>query len=339
MRAGGAAAVVPLVGAAWVARPAEKAEPCGQSRAGGEPCPTIPDGRPARRGIGTYGLCRIKAVSTPPRERADSRELAGLAELAEAHPELAPAVALEREILDGERRLQRRIGTPWVDVTVEQLHARLTGGHRLIDLDQLGIDWSELRLRIRQVVDVLRRHDVIEAGDVTRLHDAGRDASLPALVRQWFDAVPGVGLPGSLVDPVMADVLSLAARPFLVRAAEVLQQRVSVEAWTLGTCPMCGATPTFAILPSTGARVLVCGRCHCRWAFAARTCHRCLDTEQLRVFSAQGGIYQITACEACKRYLKAIDVKRAGRPLLVALDTVATLALDQAMAAQGFETD
>jgi formate dehydrogenase maturation protein FdhE len=282
---------------------------------------------------------RITAVSTPPRERADSRELAALADLAEAHPELAPAVALEREILDGERRLQRRIGTPWVDVSTEQLTERLARGERLIDLEQLGIDWSELRLRIRQVVDVLRRHDVLDAADAARLHDAGRNTSLPELVRQWFDAVPGASAPGAPVDPLLADVLSLAARPFLVRAAEVLHQRVAVDTWALGTCPMCGATPTFAIIPSPGARLLVCGRCHCRWAFAPRTCHRCLDTGHLRVFSAHDGLYQITACEGCKRYVKAIDVRRAGRPLLMALDTVATLALDRAAAAQGFEAE
>lgn len=278
-------------------------------------------------------------MSTPPRERADSRELAALAELADAHPELASAVALEREILDGERRLQRRIGTPWVDVTVEQLTARLTQGQRLIDLEQLGIDWSELRLRIRQVVDVLRRHDVLEATDALRLHDAGRDASLPERVRQWFDAVPGAAEPGAVVDPLLADVLSLAARPFLVRAAEVLLQRVSVDGWTHGSCPMCGATPAFAIIAAPGARQLVCGRCHCRWAFASRTCHRCLDTEQVRVFSTHDGLYQVMACDACKRYVKALDVRRAGRPLLMALDTVATLALDRAVAARGFETE
>ncbi len=278
-------------------------------------------------------------MSTPPRERADSREIAALAELAEAHPELAPAVALEREILDGERRLQRRIGTPWVDVAVEQLTARLELGQRLIDLEQLGIDWSELRLRIRQVVDVLRRHDVLEAADAGLLHDAGRSPALPELLRRWFDAVPGASTPGEPVEPLLADVLGLATRPFLVRASEVLHQRVSVEAWSRGTCPMCGAAPTFAVVPAPGARLLVCGRCHCRWNFAPRTCHRCLDSEHLRVFAAQDGLYQIAACETCRRYLKAIDVRRAGRPLLMALDTVATLALDRAITAQGFQAD
>ena len=45
----------------------------------------------------------------------------------------------------------------------------------------------------------------------------------------------------------------------------------------------------------------------------------------------------MTACGSCRRYLKAIDVKRAGRPFFLPLDTVATLPLDQAVVEQGFQ--
>ncbi len=272
----------------------------------------------------------------PPRERTEPRELAALRALAEEQPELAPAVALERELVDGERRLQRRLGTPWLDVSNEALAGRLAGGQRLIEWVQLGLDWPEFRLRLRQVVDVLRRHDILDNADAARLQDVGRDPGLPAVVERWYND----GADGSPSrDTALGDVLGLAVRPFLSRAAEVVQQRVSTEGWPHGTCPMCGARPGFAVIAAPGVRHLVCGRCHGRWAFDARTCPRCLATDRQRVFSAHGGMYQVAACGACKRYLKAIDVKRAGRPLLMSVDTVATLALDQAIAAQGFELD
>lgn len=272
----------------------------------------------------------------PPRERTEPRELAALRALAEEQPELAPAVALERELVDGERRLQRRLGTPWLDVSNEALAGRLAGGQRLIEWVQLGLDWPEFRLRLRQVVDVLRRHDILDNADAARLQDVGRDPGLPAVVERWYND----GADGSPSrDTALGDVLGLAVRPFLSRAAEVVQQRVSTEGWPHGTCPMCGARPGFAVIAAPGVRHLVCGRCHGRWAFDARTCPRCLATDRQRVFSAHGGMYQVAACSACKRYLKAIDVKRAGRPLLMSVDTVATLALDQAIAAQGFELD
>lgn len=242
-------------------------------------------------------------------------------------------MALERELVDGERRLQRRLGTPWLDVSNEALEARLASGVRLIEWHQLGIDWPEFRLRLRQVVDVLRRHDVLEAADAARLHDCARAAGLPAMVEQWYNDA------GTASDVSLNDVLGLVVRPFLARAAEVVQQRLSTDSWGRGQCPMCGARPGFAVITAPGVRQLVCGRCLGRWAFDARTCPRCGTLERLRFFAAHDGHYQVAACDACKHYLKAIDVRRAGRPLLMSVDTVATLPLDQAITAQGYEAD
>ena len=266
------------------------------------------------------------------RERVEPRDLAELTALATAQPELAPAAQLERELLDGERRLQRRLGTPWLDVGTEVLQARLAAGERLMSWDGLSIDWPECRLRWRQVVDVLRRHDVLETGDVSRLQDLARDAALPDLVRRWYEGDPDV--PAGV-----RDVVALTLRPFLARAAEVLQQRVRTDTWTRGTCPLCAGPPVFAVLPSAGGRQLVCGRCLARWMFDPRTCPHCLATEGQRAFSAMEGRYQIAACDRCRHYLKALDVRRAGRPLILAVDTVATLTLDQAITAQGYTAD
>ncbi len=282
---------------------------------------------------------RISAVASPPRpQRAAPREIAALADLAAQHPELAPAVSLERELLDGERRLQRRIGTPWIEATADALSARLARGECLVELDHLGLDWTEVRLRVRQVIDVLRRHDVLDPDDARRLQAIDRGVELPAAVGRWFESAPGRP-PGDTqaVDPVLGDVLALSVRPFLTRAADVLLQRVSVEQWAKATCPMCGGRPVFAVLGSAGDRRLVCGRCHGRWPFEPRRCHHCLSADHIRVFSAHDGVYQVTACESCRRYLKGLDVKRAGRPLFLPLDTVATLALDQAVVEQGYQ--
>jgi hypothetical protein len=284
-------------------------------------------------------LCRISAVASPPRpQRAASREIAALADLAELHPELAPAVALERELLDGERRLQRRIGTPWIEAAPEALAAKLARGEPLVELAHLGLDWPELRLRVRQVFDVLRRHDVLEPADARRLQALDRGADLPDVVGRWFESAPGrPPREGDGVDPVLGDVLALALRPFLTRAADVLLQRVSVEDWPHPTCPMCGGRPVFAVLGSSGDRRLVCGRCQGRWPFEPRRCHHCLGRDDIRVLSAHDGIYQVTACGSCKRYLKALDVKRAARPFFLPLDTVTTLPLDQAVVEQGYQ--
>lgn len=273
-------------------------------------------------------------MNVPRTDRAEPPELAALTRLESTHPELAPAIALERELLDGERRLQRRLGTPWLDLAADVLTARIASGERLIDFELLGLEWPEVRLRVRQVVDILRRHDVVEGREADRLHTAGRAGDFPDVVRTWFDAVPGATQTGA--QSTLHDVVALSVRPFLTRAADVLRQRVSLDGWPRSTCPMCGASPTFAVAGTGDTRQLVCGRCRCRWAFERSRCHHCAASDRIRILAAMDGVYQVTACDGCRRYLKALDVARAGRPFMASVDTVATLALDRAICEQGF---
>jgi len=44
----------------------------------------------------------------------------------------------------------------------------------------------------------------------------------------------------------------------------------------------------------------------------------------------------VSACDVCRRYLKAYDARRATRPLMVAVDTIATLPLDAAAMQRGY---
>jgi hypothetical protein len=48
-------------------------------------------------------------------------------------------------------------------------------------------------------------------------------------------------------------------------------------------------------------------------------------------------MYRIAACDVCTRYLKAHDGRRASRPLMLPVDTVATLPLDAAAMQKGYK--
>ena len=49
------------------------------------------------------------------------------------------------------------------------------------------------------------------------------------------------------------------------------------------------------------------------------------------------GRYRLYACDVCQRYLKAYDARRASRPLMPAVDSVATLPLDAAAMQKGYK--
>ena len=76
---------------------------------------------------------------------------------------------------------------------------------------------------------------------------------------------------------------------------------------------------------------LICGRCVAQWAFGAFTCPFCSNDDRALItsFATSDGRYRVSACNVCKRYLKAYDGRNASRPVMAAVDTIATLPLDE----------
>ncbi|MGE0863835.1 MAG: formate dehydrogenase accessory protein FdhE [Vicinamibacterales bacterium] len=265
--------------------------------------------------------------SSPSSARALPRDIAELKALAERQPELAPAAQLQVSLIEAVRRVQGRLTTPWIEAAPEALAARLAQGQSLLDFDQILFEWNDVRLLIRQIADILRRYDAIDADGVVALHNVGRAADLPDRMRAWFNGTPSPDI------EMLDEVLLWAARPYLQRTAEVLQQRVSFDQWRRPTCPACAAEPDFSVITTGGERQLVCSRCLVRWAFAATDCPFCGNTDRRTITSmaTADGIYRVTLCQPCGRYLKALDARKSPRPLLPYADPIVTLPLDAAV--------
>jgi len=271
----------------------------------------------------------IHSVSGPPSNgsRVLPRDVIELKTLAERQPELAPAATLQVDLIESVRRVQGRLTTPWIETSAEALSARLSSGQPLLDFAQIAFDWNDVRLLIRQVTDVLRRHEVIDAATAAALHSVGRSPTLPDVMRGWFDQQPAIEI------EMLSEVLGWAARPYLQRTAEVLQQRVTLDRWGRRICPVCAAEPEFSVITMTGERQLVCGRCHVRWAFNPISCPYCGNDDRTRIKSmaTPDGMYRVAICSPCGRYIKALDTRKATRPLLPYADLIATLPLDAAV--------
>ena len=255
------------------------------------------------------------------------RDVSELRALIERQPELAAAARLQIELIESVRRVQGRLTTPWIETTSETLAERLSAGQPLLAFQQIAFDWNDVRLLIRQVTDVLRRHEVIDAPTATALHSVGRSPTLPDVMRAWFERQPTIEI--EMID----EVLGWAARPYLQRTAEVLQQRVSLEGWMQRVCPVCAAEPEFSVITTAGERQLVCGRCHVRWAFNPIACPYCSNDDRTRIKSmaTPDGLYRVMICAPCGRYIKALDGRKATRPLMPYVDLIATLPLDAAV--------
>jgi len=281
--------------------------------------------------------------------RAEPREIVELRQLKAEQPELASAIDMQIALAEMQRRVQSRVPLPWIQVDPEWLRAQQAAGRPLVRFREIPLDWSDFRLTFRQTADILQRFDALDRPDHETIVAIGRQGNaLEPLVTAWYEATSGVE---ATPDPTarqralgdapasIEHVLLLAIRPFLARCAEALSQRLDLSTWTHGHCPFCGWEPDFAVVMPSAERRLVCGRCVAQWSFASLTCPYCANDDRTLItsFATRDGRYRVYACDVCRRYLKAYDGRNAPRPLLVAVDTIATLPLDAAAMQRGYQ--
>jgi FdhE protein len=282
----------------------------------------------------------------PPRApRAEPREIVELRQLKQAQPELASAVDMQIALVDIQRRVQARVPLPWIQPDPTWLAAQQAAGRPAVRFGDIPLEWSDLRLTLRQTADTLQRYEALERAEHEQIVALTRSGDqLQPLVTQWYLATSGVDSDGPTErtpagsPPNLDQVLLLSLRPFLARCAESLAQRVDFSQWRHGHCPYCGWEPDFAVITPGADRRLICGRCLGQWTYAPLTCPFCSndDRSQITSFATRDGRYRVYGCDVCRRYLKAYDARNATRPVLVAVDTIATLPLDAAAMQRGY---
>jgi formate dehydrogenase maturation protein FdhE len=259
-----------------------------------------------------------------------------LRKLKQEQPDLSSAADLQIELLQLQRRVQSRVSLPAIKLETEYLAQLLTVGS-ILRFDHLKIDWSDLRFLVRAVAAAMRTHEALDPEDLKKVEIVTRESErLPLVVRAWFE-----GQPGELMDHVagMESVLLQAMRPILTRAADAILARLDITGWDRGTCPVCAGEPDLAVITPAAERLLICGRCLARWRFHQIACPFCRNDDRSRItsFTSRDGQYRLSACDGCERYLKAYDARRASRPVMPAVDSVATLPLDAAAMQRGYK--
>lgn len=284
----------------------------------------------------------------PPRPtRAEPREIIELKQLKADRPELAEAVDMQVALVEVQRRIQSRVPLPRLQPESAWLAAQQHSARPAVRFEDIPLDWSDLRLAIRQTAEVLARFDSLERSDCDHIVSMTRESNaLEPLVANWYIATSGVDPgpgPARLPDnepAALEHVLLLSLRPFLNRCAEALLPRPDFAQWHHGHCPVCGWEPDFAVVLPSGERRLICGRCVAQWVYGAHTCPYCGNDDRAKItsFATREGRYRVYACDACERYLKAYDARNASRPVMPSVDTIATLPLDAAAMARGYRS-
>ena len=276
------------------------------------------------------------SVAEAQQPRSEPREIIELRRLKQEQPDLSSAADLQIELLQLQRRVQGRISLPAIKLDTPYL-AQLLAAGPILKFDHLKIDWSDVRFLVRAVAAAMRTHEALDPADVRKVDIVTRDSErLPLVVRAWYQ-----GQTGELMDQVagLESVLVQAMRPILTRAADAILARLDTKDWDRGSCPICNGEPDLAVITPAAERLLICGRCLARWRFDQIACPFCrnLDRSRITSFTSRDGQYRLSACDVCERYLKAYDARRASRPIMPAVDSVATLPLDAAAMQRGYK--
>jgi len=286
--------------------------------------------------------------SSPRHGRPETREAVELRALRDRQPQLADAVDMHLELLDVQRRVQGRIPLPSFELSIETLRRHQADARPLLRFEDIPLERTDLRLVVRQTADIMRRFGAIEGDACRRMQTIERDEGLVERISLWYrsraevraDRLPApVGPDPTATEASALDQLfTLAMRPFLARCAEVLQPSQELAVWTHPCCPLCGGEPDLSVITPSAERHLICGRCALRWKFDPLACPYCANRDRSRItsFATPDGRYRVYACDACSRYLKAYDARRADRPVMPVVDGVATLPLDAAAIQRGY---
>jgi len=283
----------------------------------------------------------MRLVSDSPRQvpaRPDSPDVLELKALKARQPELADAVDLQLALLAIHRHIHLRIPVPALDVSEARVVRHLAARRPLLAYGDIPAEPSDLRLVLRQTGEVLATFGLIEPEPLERLQALAREGNVAGAAEAWFERSCAGQREVTAADGDTEQAIGLALKPFLSRCADAVQPAAALAAWTLSTCPVCGGEAEFGVLERDGQRRLICGQCGLRWAFAAGRCPYCPNDDRGRLtsFATPDRRYEVTACELCRRYLKSYRVQPGQRPVMPAVDTLATLPLDAAAIQRGY---
>lgn len=273
-----------------------------------------------------------------------------------AQPDLAPAVDLQRQLIGLVIDLMDVIDRgrlPRLSLPPKYLAAKLARGVPALSGEPIPLPVAVLTPTLIRLCEELaaggagETAEHIKAALVETRMDAG-SLLTASLLRDQQAIRVGAAHRGLAPDLVWL-VAELAVSPF----AYALQQALFVpagdatlgaalSAWPHGYCPACGSWPAIAEVV-TGRRALRCSFCAFAWETASYGCVYCGETgDRFVTPSVDAALVEsrrhrrVEICNACRSYMKAVDVAELSPFPLVAIADLETMDLDMAAIERGY---
>ena len=270
------------------------------------------------------------------------------ADIAAAQPDLIPAIAVQRPMVVRAIRLvdRLRLEPPVLRLEPQRVADKLAAGAPALRGEGAALPAALLAPLVLEACDDLAAGG---AGDVARrvrgCIDDGR-IDVESLLTASFDRNQDAIRTKALHEGIAPDVLWLAAELAAGPAAHVAARALldaggglagARDRWPYGYCPACGSWPAFAEACGGAARRR-CSFCGLDWPAPADRCAYCRarDSGPTWVSAPAAAAARAALCAACGGYLKWLE-RAAPTPFeLLAVEDLATAAVDALAARRGF---
>lgn len=216
----------------------------------------------------------------------------------------------------------------------------------LVDVTEFVFDASAGQDLLGQICEIIRVSDNEMAAAAVRVATAvGGEIEIEPLFRHLLSGddayfTDTAGRIGSDKN-TLAFIAYNSLKPSLTVCAEQLSAYLTDHTeWKSGYCPVCGNLPAIALLDPDGRRFLSCSFCWHEWPMPRVYCPFCSNTDGKKLnylYSETEKTFRLDCCEQCRKYIKVIDARSAGRVVYPPLEQVASLHLDIKAREAGFD--
>jgi len=260
------------------------------------------------------------------------------------------------EILILREEFRRQLKNDIFGIDPAHVGSKLSGGLPLIDFSEGKFDLSEPRKYFLALLKIAERFHPEETQEVLKEMEEGQ-VSYETMLRDTFLAVlpeaegepqggPDAGSDDDGTDEdtrgfdLIGFFLEESLRPALELTAEKHTSDISRSKWAEGYCPVCGKEPKIGSLKEEeGRKFLFCNQCGTEWQFLRIKCPFCGNEEQkkLSYFTVNSDErYRVDVCDACKRYVKIVDLRNSDKEADLDVEDMATLHLDMLANEEGY---
>lgn len=262
------------------------------------------------------------------------RNIEALSQASKQHPALVDYFELHKRIYTLQEQARSQI-TGSLQINGGALQARVARGIPQLVYSQLPIEPAGLQQLALDLAHALMDYDPDLAAQAPSL----KTVDWVTLARERFEQ--GMATKGEQTgEPdLLQATADLALQPYLRWAAEQVLSHIDQARWKQRYCPVCGGPPNFALLDEeSGARHLLCSRCNSQWLYRRLECPFCgtNDYAKLQYYPSEDEVYRLYVCQECKCYLKAIDLRRAKKKVILSIEPIITVAMDVAARQEGY---